>query len=199
MNKHIVQTAFWIAIILTVATTSMAANFSYEDTTQGVKLAKRSGAIFELEINKVEIKPGLSEIQKKNARVQTAVRTSPVISEILSLEQLRALYKEAGAKYGIDWRLIEAVHQVESGKSGSTCKSSYAGATGPMQFLPSTFRVYAEPGSNICDLRSSIFAAANLLARAGASSGDIDSALFSYNHSLAYVRLVKSVMESIRV
>jgi len=195
MNKHIIQTLIWIVIIIAVATTSLAANFSYEDSTPSIKLAKRPDAIFELDIKKIEITPGLSEIQKKSVRAP--VKATPLISEILSLEQLRALYREAGAKYGVDWRLIEAVHQVESGKSTSTCKSSYAGATGPMQFLPSTFRHYAEPGASICDLRASVFAAANLLAQAGASSGDIDSALFSYNHSLAYVRLVKSVMESI--
>lgn len=112
------------------------------------------------------------------------------------LNSLRVLYQEAASRYGIDWKLIEAVHQVETGKSAQ-CKKSYAGATGPMQFMPSTFRAYAYSGANICDLKDSVFAAANLLASGGASEGDIDSALFNYNHSYSYVNKVKDVMNSI--
>lgn len=156
---------------------------------------------------KVEIVVGESEAQKKvNAtisqrnlvareRVQITEVSSPSISH--SLEDLRNLYREAASKFSIDWRLIEAVHQVETGKSTDTCKRSYAGATGPMQFLPSTFRHYANEGDNICALRDSVFAGASLLAQSGADRGDIDSALFSYNHSRSYVELVKSIMNSI--
>jgi membrane-bound lytic murein transglycosylase B len=67
---------------------------------------------------------------------------------------------------------------------------------GPFQFLKSTFAHYSKNG-NICNVRDSAFAAGRLLAANGASSGDIDSALFSYNHSWSYVAKVKSVMNSI--
>ncbi len=157
----------------------------------------------------VEFVIGLSEAQKKiNAseqrqlvareRVQVAeVTSSAPVAADYSLEQLRTLYREAANKFGIDWKLIEAVHQVETGKSTGGCKKSYAGATGPMQFMPSTFRHYANEGNDICSLRDSVFAGANLLAAGGADRGDIDSALFNYNHSRSYVELVKSVMNSI--
>lgn len=158
----------------------------------------------------VQIVVGLSEAQKKiNAsennrqlvareRVQaTEVTPSAPINPDYSLDQLRALYREAASRFGIDWKLIEAVHQVETGKSTGGCKKSYAGATGPMQFMPSTFRHYAIEGNDICSLRDSVFAGANLLAAGGADRGDIDSALFNYNHSRSYVELVKSVMNSI--
>lgn len=121
----------------------------------------------------------------------------PVVTKSWSITDLRGLYQSAAAKFGIDWKLIEAVHQVETGKSTDTCIRSYAGATGPMQFLPSTFRHYANEGSDICNVHDSVYAAANLLASSGADTGDIDSALFSYNHSRSYVELVKSIMNSI--
>jgi membrane-bound lytic murein transglycosylase B len=172
------------------------------------KIVVKSGIKLEIAKPKVEIVLGESEAQKlaktqaaqsnrqlvaRERPAEVAIATAPDYS----LEDLRNLYRSAGSKYGIDWKLIEAVHQVETGKSTGTCKQSYAGATGPMQFLPSTFRHYANDGDNICDLEDSVYAAANLLAQAGAASGDIDSALFSYNHSLSYVNLVKSIMNSI--
>jgi len=148
---------------------------------------------------------GESETQKRERveresiakKQESTQRTKSVaVSYSTDLGSLRAIYQEAASAHGIDWRLIEAVHQVETGKSAQ-CKKSYAGATGPMQFMPSTFRAYAQSGANICDLRDSIFAAANILAQSGASEGDIDSALYNYNHSNAYVKKVKSVMDSI--
>jgi len=59
-----------------------------------------------------------------------------------------------------------------------------------MQFLPSTWREYGL-GGDIEDPRDAIFAAANYLRRAGAP-GDIDRALFAYNHSTAYVRAIRA-------
>ena len=139
-----------------------------------------------------------SQTRQVVARERVAVsevETAPIPS--YSLEDLRSLYQSAASKFGIDWKLIEAVHQVETGKSTGGCTMSSAGATGPMQFLPSTFRHYANEGDDICNVKDSVYAAANLLASSGADTGDIDSALFSYNHSSSYVALVKSIMNSI--
>lgn len=159
---------------------------------------------FERQTAKVVIVQGESLSAKADREKREAIARENAQNQVLKvagnystdLGSLRALYQEAASSFGIDWRLIEAVHQVETGKSAS-CKKSYAGATGPMQFMPSTFRAYAQSGANICDLRDSVFAAANLLARSGAANGDIDKALFNYNHSTAYVNKVKSVMNSI--
>jgi len=170
------------------------------------KIVIKPGIRIELAKAKVEIIPGESEVQKQAKAEQaqrqliTRERVEPVYSAPqvnYDLSGLRALYQGAASKFGINWRLIEAVHQVESGKSTDTCKKSYAGATGPMQFQPSTFRHYANDGSDICSVHDAVYAAANLLASAGAAEGDIDSALYSYNHSISYVNLVKSVMYSI--
>lgn len=154
---------------------------------------------------KVEIVTGESEYTKEQNAVKATEESSrrQVLpreragSKAVSydLNELRKLYAEAASAYSIDWRLLEAVHQVETGKSTDTCKRSSAGATGPFQFLPSTFAHYGN--GDICNLRDAAFAAANLLSSAGADRGDIDSALFNYNHSRSYVELVKSIMNSI--
>lgn len=149
---------------------------------------------------KVVIKVGESQFTQKQKQeaLKTASKnlvSTPVASGAkYSIEQLRSFYNEAGNLYGIDPRLIEAVHQVETGKS-CDCKNSSAGAIGPMQFLRSTFVHYSD--GNICDARDAIFAGANLLAQSGAAQGDIRSALFSYNHSNSYVNKVIGVMDSI--
>ena len=97
---------------------------------------------------------------------------------------------------------MEAVWQVESGKQFYTAVRSYAGAQGPMQFMPGTWRGYALDGNgdgvkNINDARDSLFGAAKLLAVNGAASGNIDGALLRYNHSLSYVAKVKRLAAAI--
>lgn len=146
---------------------------------------------------------------KNTARVERLARQAAGRSEVegelkrLSLEELRKVYKQAAAKFNIDWRLLEAVHEVESGKSTASTKVSYMGAVGPMQFLPSTFNRYAEDGdgdgvAKITSYVDSIYAAAKLLATNGASSGNEDRALFAYNHAQWYVQKVLKVKSSIK-
>ena len=114
-----------------------------------------------------------------------------------SIEEKRSIVKEIAAKNSFDWRILEAVWEVESGKSWDRSVTSYAGAQGPMQFLPSTFRHYSAPGDNINSARDSLEAGAKLLSSAGAANGNVDKALFAYNHSTAYVTKVKRIASSI--
>ena len=53
---------------------------------------------------------------------------------------------------GMSWALLAAIGQVESGHGANT-STSYAGAQGPMQFLPSTFASYAVDGDHDGDHR----------------------------------------------
>jgi membrane-bound lytic murein transglycosylase B len=107
-----------------------------------------------------------------------------------------SLYLAAGQATGTPWELLAAVHKVETGQSGNTSRSSYAGATGPMQFMPQTFYKYA-PGGNIDSVSDSVYAAGHLLAAAGASRGDYTDAVYSYNHSWTYVDRVMSIAQSL--
>ena len=111
-----------------------------------------------------------------------------------SLEAKRDLYRLAGDKYGVPAELIEAVHQIESGKSWDTARRSYAGATGPMQFMPSTFRSYCKrtgEGCSITSAKDSIFAASLLLS--ANYNGSWDNSIMRYNHSIVYVKSVKNM------
>lgn len=107
------------------------------------------------------------------------------------------LYLAVQAKTGTPWQLLAAVHRAETHQSGNTGRSSYAGAVGPMQFLPSTFRSYASDGDangtqDITDLEDSMLAAGRYLAANGANRGQYSNALYRYNHSWSYVSAVTS-------
>jgi soluble lytic murein transglycosylase-like protein len=92
----------------------------------------------------------------------------------------------------VPWSILAAVNFVESA-FGRVRSASEAGARGPMQFLPSTWRAYGM-GGDIDDPHDAILAAANLLRRAGAP-GDLNRALFAYNHSRDYVRAIRLFAE----
>jgi len=111
-------------------------------------------------------------------------------------------YVKAEAKYGVPWQIIAAVHYTETGQRGDTAITSYAGAQGPMQFMPSTFRAYGVDGDGdgqvlINDVDDAIFSGANYMAANGANRGQIVNALFRYNNDMGYVNHVLSIARSI--
>lgn len=150
-----------------------------------------------------------AEREKREQEVQKSSRARSIIARDYrpapvdpNLSTKRSLVKKAAAQYGIDWKILEAVWQVESGKAWDTSVRSYAGAGGPMQFMPSTWRKYAQDGNgdgraDMYSAEDAVFGAAQLLAQSGADRGDINSALLSYNHAQWYVEKVKAVASSI--
>jgi murein DD-endopeptidase MepM/ murein hydrolase activator NlpD len=106
---------------------------------------------------------------------------------------LLPIYQAAGAAYGIPWQVLAAINEVET-DYGRDLSVSSAGAEGWMQFLPSEWEQYGvdvndngfEDPYNPAD---AIFAAARYLKGAGGDT-DIRAAVFSYNHSQAYVNSV---------
>ena len=109
-----------------------------------------------------------------------------------------ALYRNAAAAMcpGLSWTVLAAIGQVESGHGRDT-STSYAGAMGPMQFLPATFAAYAVDGdhdgvASIMDPPDAIFTAARYLCANGAASGPnaLANAIFHYNHADWYVQMV---------
>jgi len=109
---------------------------------------------------------------------------------------LRRDYDEAQRRFGVHWSILAAVNFVESA-FGRVRSASEAGARGPMQFLPSTWRRYGM-GGNIDDPHDAILAAANYLSRAGARR-DINRALFAYNHSMSYVQAIRRFAGRMRI
>jgi membrane-bound lytic murein transglycosylase B len=100
---------------------------------------------------------------------------------------LLRFYREAERRFGIRWQVLAALNYIES-KFGRVKSKSYAGAQGPMQFIPSTWAAYGM-GGDIRDPHDAILAAANYLHRSGAP-GDYRRALYAYNHAWPYVDVV---------
>jgi len=164
-----------------------------------IRLDQTSSNVLVGKERKVEVFSGQSTIDAQNNR-QVAYAGDVSGSVERDPSYFRGLYLRAGAAYGVPWQLIEAVHYVETGCSDSTNETSYAGATGPMQFMPGTWRTYAADGdgdgqANINDVEDAVFGAANLLASSGAAEGNIDAALFNYNHAQWYVDKVKNIAQ----
>src|SRR4051794_21664183 len=96
-------------------------------------------------------------------------------------------YREAQRHSRVDWRLLAAVNFVESA-FGRLRNDSVAGAQGPMQFIPSTWRQYGR--GDVHDPRAAILAAGRFLHAAGAPR-DERAALYRYNPSALYVGAVE--------
>jgi len=109
--------------------------------------------------------------------------------------QLRRHYAVAQRRFGVHWSILASVNLVESA-FGRVRSASEAGAQGPMQFLPSTWRQYGM-GGDIDDPHDAIQGAANYLRRSGARE-DLDRALFAYNHSTSYVRAIRRFASRMR-
>jgi membrane-bound lytic murein transglycosylase B len=96
-------------------------------------------------------------------------------------------YQEAERRFGVGWHVLAAVNFVESA-FGKLRSDSTAGAQGPMQFIPGTWRAYGL-GGNVHNPHDAILGAANYL-RASGAPRDYRRALFAYNRSPLYVDAV---------
>jgi membrane-bound lytic murein transglycosylase B len=114
-------------------------------------------------------------------RARIRVARPPAASRLL------AWYREGERRFGVRWQLLAAVNFVETA-FGKVRNTSTAGAQGPMQFLPATWRAYGL-GGNVHDPHDAILGAANYLAANGGAR-DERRALFRYNHSSLYVDAV---------
>ena len=148
---------------------------------------------------------------------------SPLALEDIPADFLGA-YEHAAARYGIDWAILAAIGKVECDHGRSRLAGcsppgtvNGAGATGPMQFLGSTWRrgtlpmavpAVGRPTSTTADGYASdgdgdgfadawnpadaIAGAARLL-RANGAPANYDQAIFAYNHAAWYVRKVLEI------
>jgi membrane-bound lytic murein transglycosylase B len=162
------------------------------------RLRNRAGALAAAE----EQERRLAEARAAAARARLA---SGGVGALAIPHDYLAVYQQAATTCpGMDWPLLAAVGQVESGHGRNTGPSS-AGAIGPMQFMPATFAAYAVDGNgdgvrDAWDYRDAIYTAAAYLCRSGARGGTpegIHRALLAYNHAEWYVDLVLGARASI--
>lgn len=142
---------------------------------------------------------GQKSSELRIAREEIVVRRVEPVSK----KKYVKLYKESAKKYGFekDWYILAAVGKVES-DHGENMGPSSAGALGPMQFLPSTWKTSGVDGNgdgvtNVMDPEDAIPAAAKYLKTGGAPK-DWYAALYSYNHADWYVKKVLGVAEGYR-
>jgi hypothetical protein len=110
------------------------------------------------------------------------------------------LYQQAATTCpGLSWTVLAAIGQIESGHGRNVGPSS-AGAMGPMQFMPATWRSYGVDGdgdgkADIMDPFDAVPTAARYLCASGAGRGgsSLSSAIWHYNHSQSYVNGVLSL------
>jgi membrane-bound lytic murein transglycosylase B len=118
-------------------------------------------------------------------------RTGPA----LPAATLLRYYRQAERRFGARWNLLAAVNFVESAFNKLRSNSA-AGAQGPMQFVPSTWRAYGL-GGDVRDPHDAILGAANYLHANGAPR-DNRRALYRYNPSPLYVDAVLRYAREIR-
>lgn len=117
--------------------------------------------------------------------------------------QLIPVYQAAGARYGIPWTVLAAIHRKETNFSTHAIVS-YAGAQGPMQFMPSTFERYGvtAPGQHgapdINNVYDAIYTAARMLALDGYAKNPA-AAIYQYNHSMSYVDSIQALAQEYEV
>ena len=118
-----------------------------------------------------------------------------------------ALYRQTGARYGLDWTWLAAVGAIEShhGQSlaaGVASGANDRGASGPAQFLAGTWERFGVDGDgdgtrDVHDPADAIAAMASYLRASGAPQ-DWRGALRTYNHSDAYATAVERLAATYR-
>ena len=102
------------------------------------------------------------------------------------MDDLLRYYRQAEAEFGVPWSILAAINLVET-RMGRIRGESYAGAQGPMQFMPKTWDAYGEGDVN--DARDAIMAAGRYLSASGAPD-NLPKAIWHYNHDPEYVDAV---------
>lgn len=130
---------------------------------------------------------------------ETPAREGPVGRPDSYLELYR---RSAELCPGLSWTVLAAIGQIESGHGRNNGPSS-AGALGPMQFMPATWKAYGVDGdgdgeTDIWSAYDAVPSAANYLCANGAGRGGekLRKAVWFYNHSWSYVDRVLALADA---
>ena len=151
------------------------------------KAPKTAAAVVRLrpsERDDVQARLDLQRLHNATPPLGHKIRLGPAAPQ----EQLLAWYREAQRRYGVRWQVLAAINLVES-DFNRVRNTSVAGAQGPMQFEPATWRAYGL-GGNVHDPHDAILGAAHYLA-ANHGATDERTALFHYNPSTLDVDAVE--------
>jgi membrane-bound lytic murein transglycosylase B len=158
----------------------------YRLLTRNSGLAKRTLALVPRDLARVS--RDLLAAQRELYRLTPPIGVRTIrVARPRPAPDLLSYYREAQRRFKIPWNVLAAVNFVET-KFGKLRSASAAGAQGPMQFIPATWRRYGL-GGNVQDAHDAILGAANYL-RASGASRDLRNALHHYNPSSAYVDAV---------
>ncbi len=111
-----------------------------------------------------------------------------------SPQTLLGYFKSVQARFHVPWQYLAAIEFVET-QFGRVQGLSTAGAEGPMQFMPATWARYGR--GDVHDQRAAIEGAARYLTANGAPR-DMPDALFHYNPSTDYIRVVSAYANHMR-
>lgn len=144
------------------------------------------------------------EIQNEQVKASFVPTFTPIElkpGQVVPFEYL-PYYQAAAERFGVDWFVLAAIHEIETSYSTHPSMLSTAGAVGHMQFLPSTFEAYAIDGNgdgqkSPWNVQDAIFTAANYLASSGYEK-NVRKAIWHYNHAEWYVNKVLATSERIR-
>ena len=158
----------------------------YRLLTRDSSLATRTLALVPRELQKVS--RDLLAAQRELYRLTPPIGVHAIkVARARPAPALLSYYREAQRRFKIPWNVLAAVNFVET-KFGKLRSASAAGAQGPMQFMPATWRRYGL-GGNVQDAHDAILGAANYLHASGAPQ-NLRNALHHYNPSSAYVDAV---------
>ena len=132
---------------------------------------------------------GIDDFSEVRLRHNRSFEASAPVPDLLGY------YRAAGAHYSIDWTYLASINFIES-DFGRVLGPSSAGAMGPMQFMPATWKDYGG-GGDIMSPHDSIEAAARYL-RAMGGPGNMDRAIFRYNNDADYVASVQGFAAAFR-
>lgn len=148
-----------------------------------------------------------SAVRPAVATVDAAAKVDALAARLKIPRRYLALYRQAAARYGLDWSRLAAVGAIESQHgqaqlAGVLSGTNPDGARGPAQFLAGTWERFGLDGDgdgdrDPHDASDAVHAMASYLRASGAPQ-DWRGALRSYNHSDAYVDAVERLAARLR-